>query len=798
MSRKSWISFLLVLTGLLYFMFIHGQEAVQKEDLSQVWPAKWIISQEGPWKAYAVHRFRKEFTLEELPDKLVVHTSGDMRYRFYVNGVLVNWGPQRGDLDHWFYESCDIAAYLKVGENILAAEVLNYGSHPPDPQLSVQSAFLLASDQRSFRFLNTGKSWKAIHDPSYSPALVDRSQMKGYYGGGSREVVDGRRYLWDWQLAGYDDESWKGASEIENAFAKTCIWASRWKLTPSSLPKEELIPQQFQTIRLVEGISMPVDLPVNEAMLIPPGIKARIIFDQGFETTAYPFLQLRGGKDASVTLRYVEAPVLETSAGRMKGNRNQIEGKSFLGYFDRYIAEGSDKQVYIPFWWRAFRYIEMSIETFDEELVIEDFYSIYSGYPFEQKASIELGGLPETSMDTLDQIMDVGERTVRLCAHETFMDCPYYEESQFPGDTRIQALVSYTNFGDARLGKNAIDQFSWSLNDEGFLSARYPTNSTYYIPNYNIYWIGMLYDYMMYVGNRDFIATKLPVMRYILDYFLRRERADGSIGKPDYHNFVDWTFKKGEGPFDASGYSALVDLHLLMALQWAGELEAYAGTPANMKLYEEKAKGLSQVIRDLYYDQDLELFKDTPEGKQISVHTNHLAILTGTASPEESKMIMKRILVDEQPGMTGPSIYWQFYQYEALQKSGLKLSYLDCLGTWKEMLRAGVTTWPETGLESRSECHGWGASPNYHLLSLVAGIQPAAPGFKKIRIEPRPGKATSLHCSHPHPAGSIDLNLQFNKNSISGEVNLPAACEGLLIWKGNEILLSQGLNKIEK
>ncbi len=38
------------------------------------------------------------------------------------------------------------------------------------------------------------------------------------------------------------------------------------------------------------------------------------------------------------------------------------------------------------------------------------------------------------------------------------MDCPYYEQLQYGGDTRIQGLVSMYMTGDGRLIKNAIEQ----------------------------------------------------------------------------------------------------------------------------------------------------------------------------------------------------------------------------------------------------------------------------------------------------------------------------------------------------
>ncbi len=771
--------------------------AAQPEKLDQVWPARWITSQEGPWKEYSVHRFRKGFELDTLPGSLTVHTSADNRYRLFVNGHQVTRGPQLGDLDHWYYETTDIAPFLRMGKNVIAAEVLNYGSRPPDYQLSVQTAFLLAAGDRRFRSLNSGNGWKAIPDPSYTAALVDRSQLKGYYGGGSREQVDGRTYHWGWELPGFPDGSWKEAKVVETAFARTCTWASRWKLTPRTLPHEQIVKQRFRALQLAEG------LPVKDGegllrgdapLRIPPHSRVRLVFDQGAETTAYPEIHLSGGEGALVRLKYVEAPVLDSGNNRIKGNRNVIEGKSFLGYEDRYMPAGSGGQVYKPFWWRAFRYVELTVETGSEALVLEDFFSHLSTYPFEQRADLKLGGIPQTDADTIARILEIGDRTLRLCAHESFMDCPYYEESQFPGDTRIQALAAYLHFGDARLAKNAIEQFSWSLNGEGFISARYPTNSTYYIPNYNIYWIGMLHDYMMFKGDSAFVASQLPVVRYLMDYFLRRARADGTISRPGYHNFVDWTHRSGEAPFDSEGYSSIVDLHVLLGLQWAARLEAFAGDPELEWKYRKRAGQLMERIPELYFHRKKGLFADTPEMDSWSVHANTLAIITGAAG-EMAGDIMK-IILDGSGGMVGSSIYWRFYMSEALDRSGRGDHYLQWLEPWKEMIRAGVTTWPETGPESRSECHGWGASPNYHLYATVAGIRPQSPGFSSVIVRPHPGNASSLTCVVPHPGGRISLELRFSSGRSEGTILLPEGVDGTYHWKGKQQQLAPGSNRI--
>ena len=42
-------------------------------------------------------------------------------------------------------------------------------------------------------------------------------------------------------------------------------------------------------------------------------------------------------------------------------------------------------------------------------------------------------------------------RTLLMCMHETYMDCPHYEQLMYLGDTRIQMLITYALSDDTRI-----------------------------------------------------------------------------------------------------------------------------------------------------------------------------------------------------------------------------------------------------------------------------------------------------------------------------------------------------------
>jgi hypothetical protein len=79
------------------------------------------------------------------------------------------------------------------------------------------------------------------------------------------------------------------------------------------------------------------------------------------------------------------------------------------------------------------------------------------------------------------------------------------------------------------------------------------------------------------------------------------------------------------------------------------------------------------------------------------------------------------------------------------------------------MLELNLTTFAETPEPARSDCHAWSASPIYHFLSLVTGIEPIETGFKKVRIAPNFGKLDKIESTMPYKNGIISVSLVKTK-----------------------------------
>ncbi len=756
--------------------------------LTESWPAAWCAPAGADSFGYGVYHFRKAFELAAKPASFLIHVTADNRYQLFVNGERVVWGPARGDLLHWRYESVDISRHLQAGRNVLAAVVWNDGEYRAVAQVSYRTGLLVQGDGDAEQVVNTPRGWTAIQDDAYRPLPVSMAMVRGYVAIPPGEELDATRYPWGWERPDFDASAWRPAEYHGNGAPRGAPNSQTpWFLVPRSIPLMEESPIRLARVRRMEGIAAPDGWLDGRAPLeIPARTKALLLLDQNHLTTGYPEMIVNGGHGARVQLRYAEALWDDAQS---KGNRDEVDGKEFAGYADIYQADGA-RHTWRPLYWRTWRYLELTVETQDEPLSIEDLRATYTGYPFERKAEFDAGS------GELDRILDIGWRTARLCAHETYMDCPYYEQLQYVGDTRIQALVSLYMSGDARLMKNAISQIHDSQTADGATYSRAPSALPQYIPPFSLWWIGMVHDYWLYVGDPEFVGEMLPAVRGVLAFFHRYQQPSASVGLMPWWNYVDWVERWSDGtpPRGDDGATATIDLQLLLAYQWAAELERDLGVRDLSDIDRRRAAELRKTVQARYWDHARQLYADDRGHRSFSQHANALAVLAGVVDGGRATALVERTLGDTT--LAPASIYFRYYLNRAAAAAGLGDQYLDLLGPWRTMLGQGLTTWAERDVRSRSDCHAWGSSPNVELLRTVLGIDSTAPGFAQVSIAPHPGTLMSVSGAIPHPRGEISVRLERQGGAIDAVVALPAGVEGEFDWQGHRRRLTPGENRL--
>lgn len=760
--------------------------------LNTKWQAEWISYPGISLKDYGVFHFRKNFELKKRPDNFVIHVSGDNRYRLYVNGIEVAIGPARADLNHWKFETIDIASYLNEGKNTLAAVVWNFAEYAPLAQISNKTAFIVQGNTTNEMVVNTNSTWLVFKNDGYTKPT--KKPLRTVVGQG--ESLNLAHYPHGWEQTYFKDTHWLSPKLLGQGipYGKFGDW--EWMLAARDIPFMEHKLQRLSTIRKTENI--PADqkfLKGESPIRIAANQKAKLLIDQAFLTTAYPELIVSGGKDAIITLGYAEA--LTDSKG-IKGNRNEIEEKSVdSDYIDTFIVDGSSKTHLKTLWFRTFRYLEINIETKSEPLLLSDLFAYFTAYPFKENAYFK------SSDASLQKIWDTGWRTARLCAGETYFDCPYYEQLQYIGDTRIQSLISLYVSGDDRLMRNAITQFQYSMLPIGLTQSRYPAHQPQVIPPFSLYWIDMVHDYWMHRNDVTFVKQQFNGIRNVLSWYEGQIAQNGILGPSDWWNFIDWSFQPWDNQYPVGGSpkgilkgnSAILTLQYAYALQLAAQLFEQNGYPEQATSYIKKSRLLLEKTRQLCWNQQKELLADTPEQNSYSQHANIMAVLTGMFSEKEEKQVMSKILHNQE--LTECTLYYKFYLFRAMDKAGFGDDYLQQLGPWKKMIDLGLTTFAETPEPTRSDCHAWSASPNYDFLALVCGIKPAGPGFKTVLISPQLGSLSFAEGKVPHPDGDILVSLKKQgKNGLFANINLPGKLTGSLVWKGKTVPINSGKQTI--
>ena len=708
-----------------------------------IWYPEWTAAdQENPTVVY----FRKIFTIYQMPDQMKIHISADSRYKLYVNGLLAEIGPCKGDDQVWFVDEVDLAPYLEEGKNVLAVAVLRYPLETAKGSLSIYRTDFPGLYVQG-EGVSADETWKC-KKASGIHFLPDSPIMSHLY---IQEQVTANPALLNWQNVRYNDEEWDNAKprglELLTLFAK-----SPMHLLPRPIPSMKKIPRRFagiQEIRQSTNAKAEWErmLAAQGSIVIPPRTEEIVELNAGELMTGFLKLVLCGGKGTEIKLLTAESyyQPADTDQWVKKDRTDSVHGQ-LQGLTDVYTVAGNGTnelpEIYEPFWFRTFRFIRLEITTQDAPMCICSVNYLETGYPLEIKTRVK------TSDASMDGIWDISQRSLLRCMHETYMDCPFYEQLQYAMNSRAQILYTYAISADDRLARRCIHDFNRCQRYDGMIACSYPMVSYSVIPGFSIYYILMIHDHMMYFGDRELVREYLPSVDKVLNFFHRNLNENGLVGKlggrlfrDENWSFIDWAAQwdetSGMPPAGLNGPITMESLLYVYGLEHGAELAAFANRNDVAREYKERAESVRQGIRDFCTGSD-GMLQDGPGVEQYSQHCQVFGLLTDTLDPKQGAENIKKTLdnADSYPQCT---VAMALYLFRALEKSGL-YAYTDkCWDTWRKMLKDNMTTCVEEPVQQRSDCHAWGALALYELPSVALGVRPTKPGFADFEISPTPG-----------------------------------------------------------
>ncbi|MDE3148887.1 MAG: alpha-L-rhamnosidase, partial [Acidobacteriota bacterium] len=297
------------------------------------------------------------------------------------------------------------------------------------------------------------------------------------------------------------------------------------------------------------------------------------------------------------------------------------------------------------------------------------------------------------------------------------------------------------------------------------------------------------------------VRSSLMGTRAVLHWFEGYEQPDGLLKEVPWWSFIDWVSSGKIPTYDAHGESCVTTLQYLGALDDAASLEKGLGDSLFASRYLTRAAHVRSGLYRQCWNASRGLLADTPDRNSFSQQANIMGVLYDVIPKDRQQEVLRKMLAIE-PGTTpdgvlSASYYFRFYLARALEHAGMADDYLQSIEPWRQLLALHFSTWPEVPGNTRSDSHAWTAHPIYDLLTLVAGIEPASPGFATVRIAPHLGTLPSLTATFPHPDGAIKVEYRRQGAGLDATITLPGKLSGSFVWGGKSWPLKPGVNTIQ-
>ena len=686
----------------------------------------------------AVYIFQKTVTAEKITESFVSIFAED-RYKLYINGTLVSFGPQKSGIGIKYYDRIDITPYIKIGDNEIIVKVLSLCSanHKAEEYIPLTSvmrsggAFLALWGNIGENIIETDKSWlckRAANIEFVRPVL-------SHYVGLSENV------------SANDFEALENAVEIMPIAPNKGKTVHIHENNPWFC-NERTVPYLLMSEKTLESIGNGV-------------------FDAGEIITAYPSFSFSGHGKVKIT--YAESFTFLENGEYVP---HRCDDESGVLYGDNDIIEVDGATKFEPYWLRTFRFIKLEISgsVKTENIEINEI-----NYPLNEKSEYDF----ENAED--NKLFEMSIRTLKRCMGETYMDCPYYEQLQYAMDTYLQQLFTYQLTGDDRLARKSIDDFAASYRAGGITQSRYPSQTPQYIPGFSLFFIFMVREHLRRYNDKAFVKKYLCIMDGILDWFDDRSEG-GFVAQTPYWNFVDWSPEYDFGAPVGDGGLSVYTLMYAKALCEAAEVNREFKRYDTANEYISRAEIAKNAVKEKCRDKKTGLYADTPDMKHFSVHPQIWAVLCGLDVGESAKNLMENALKLKN----NASYSYLYFLYRALEMAGIYEKKEETINELKSLIPMNCTTIPERVISPRSECHAWSAIVLYEYTSRVLGVEVLDAKDKTLIIKPYTEGRNYAKGFVGTPWGYVWCSWQKNGDKLEVDAKVPKGTKAKVVLPSEE------------
>jgi len=715
---------------------------------SEDFKAKWIGVKQLEATEWAKPRYlRKDFKLDRKVFRATVYATALGLYELRLNGRRVGdrllapeWTNYRKRVQ---YQTYDVTAEIRRGENVLAAVVGNgwfcggwqhwqgklkaiYGSEP----------FFLTQLEIEF---TDGSRQTVVTDESWHGMTDGPLQFTGIYEGVTH---DARKEMPGWDSPGFDDSNWAGV-----------------RPQGDDLKVGKLVWQRGEPIRELEEVK-PVAVAEPK-----PGV---YVFDLGQNMVGCCRFKLRGKAGDTVELQHGE--ICNPDGTVFIGNLCVVsENRAQL---DRYIFRGDGVEAFEPYFtYHGFRYVE--VRGLKEKPGLDSL----TGVVFHSAC-------PEVGQFTCSEpLVNRLAENILWSQRGNYMgvptDCPQRNERcGYTGDAQFFMRAAVYNMDiSAFFSRWLVDVCEDAQMPDGHFADHAPTYGPGDGPNIGWSDAGIICPYEIYrnYGDTRLIREHYAAMKRKLEWLTKNSKDylfTGRVGNGD------WLSTGGGAANDVIGtaYSAF-DFKLM------AEMAEAIGEKNDAAEFRDRAGKISEAFAKAYIDADGNIKGSSQSGYAMA--------FTMGLVPSDMNMKMTVRFVDEvrkfdwhpRTGFIGTPRLLPGLHLAGKDDDAYRLLLTKTAPSWLFPVTIGATSiweqwvaWdgknPQGGMQSHNH-YAFGAVGEY-LFGMVGGIQPDAPGYRKIRIQPviRDGLSWA-NTSYDSIQGLIVCNWKKQGQQLAMNITIP-------------------------
>lgn len=732
-KRDRVLSWILASTMLMNGMVLAGPMNAAAEESNEApyfTSGKWIWSS-STVQTNSISYFRREFQFKSTPVSINIKTSAHNYLKFYFNGQIMTGLCTPASTvvpENKYYLEYTLSGDKLTGlldkttptQAVFASMVQYLGSSNGQNYVMGKPGFWASITVKyadgSTQALETDNSWYALADTPYlngTPGQESRN-LSAVLDYDARKMPDPLAFAKNgYVMSSYTAGQWVKAVPADSETAT-------WKMRPQGIP---------------EGVVHKVITPTPVATQTDT-VK---VYDTGLVVSGFVHIKMKATAGTRICLRYSERL---TSAGRVEHTEG---GEISDTYCDYYTFTGNGTEEYCPdFVYKAFRYAEFevlsgsvtSVEAFDVE---------WASTGISSTASFS------SSDDIMNKIYQACVNTQVNNVQNMPVDCPHREQSQYLGDSQMQyELLSYAFTDFDAINEKLLRDFADEQFPNGSFPFVAPVNYAAYtygssyliIPEYDLHYPDMLYQYYYHSGKTDALKEFYNAAKKVSDYYYGYVDSTGLAAKTPYWHIADWP----SCIVDVSGkYLSTYNLYLYDALNKTSKIATLLGKTDDAAFYAQRAQKLGDAITERLMDYKTGLYMDCSGSSLRNPGVTALAIYVGQspASFREKQLdyIAKTMLgsnfLQARIFLSLP-VFHDLMQGNDEQKQAVYtlMTRTNAQG-WGEMVASGdQTVWEDFDYSTGSHSHAYAGYPARIALQYLAGIGFAKEGCGGVTVKP--------------------------------------------------------------